>query len=785
MLAHQERQAVPTLDHTGSFVPRRALTYSRVSAAIVTAVAILIEMTSATTAAQAQPGLRVILGGPAPQVELTEPRVNTISSTTVTRLEQARALADAGNWDEAIDIYNELAADDSDRVIALDDRRYVSVRTYCQLQLARLPPPALANYRRRADPLAERYYHEGVKGRDEIVLARILNEAFCSSWGDLALLALGDLALERGDTDSARRFWTQINDSLHASQGNSDRLVYPDTKLDLADIRARMIIASIRAGHFDRAATELTAFRQAHPAASGRIAGQQGLYVATLERILTSARQWQSAPPSPDWPTFAGAQSRMHDAMPVSLTLSPLWEQPLKIAPPPIPRRAPQFVFGALATPAPPEERPAVSPRESGRPLSSFPVVAGDIVLFADAVGIHAASLATGKPAVTPSGLLFRDESADAQADENTVQYNVIGVAHGVPRLTLNVKEHTVFGRVGPFATNHPERRQGNTADRIVGLDLRREGLLALRIPPGEVGWSFDGTPVSDGRRLYVGMRRGGAVPSAYVACFDTVSSQRLWRTSIGSADTPAGALGNEISHSLLTLAGDRIFFNTNLGLVAALDVRNGEICWIAKYPRLTGRKFATTSAMPLHFDRDPSPAVYYDGKVFVAPADTPDVLALDADTGQTLWVNHEVPDALQLLGVVGDRLIASGNRLASLDIVTGKSMWVWPESSTAGIRGLGRGLIAGGEVFWPTRSEIYVLEPGSGARTRAPISISSISDSGANLASAAGYLIVAGYDKLQCLGPPQEPTRPPKPSVQSTGPVRTGHLSNQSISTR
>ena len=169
-----------------------------------------------------------------------------------------------------------------------------------------------------------------------------------------------------------------------------------------------------------------------------------------------------------------------------------------------------------------------------------------------------------------------------------------------------------------------------------------------------------------------------------------------MWRTSIGAADTPAGGIGDEITHNLLTLAGDRIYFNTNLGLVAALDADSGEIAWLAKYPRLTGKSFTPGYSAPLHFDRDPSPCLVHEGLVIVAPSDTPDVFALDAETGKTVWVNNQLADAIQVLGVVGQRLIVSGNRLASLDLRSGKTAWIWPESSTAGIRGMGRGLIAG-----------------------------------------------------------------------------------------
>ena len=148
----------------------------------------------ASTAAFAQP--MQLRAGPAARRELSPPQVDLISSTTAARLEQVRALAADKNWDEAIDILQQLAADDSSRVVDLGDGRFVPLRTYCHLQLSRLPAEALAAYRRRVDPLAERWYVAGLKEHDERLLMRVVDELYCSSWGDDALLALGELALE-------------------------------------------------------------------------------------------------------------------------------------------------------------------------------------------------------------------------------------------------------------------------------------------------------------------------------------------------------------------------------------------------------------------------------------------------------------------------------------------------------------------------------------------------------------------------------------------------------------
>jgi outer membrane protein assembly factor BamB len=809
--AQIQRRAFELQIQTRTLPMRAAIATSRLCRVMVGAAAAIALLLGGITKAQ-QRGL-VIFGGPSPQAELTAPQVNSISGATASRLEQSRALVAAKNWDEAVDIYRELSADDTDRVVALEDGRCVSLRTYCHLQLARLPAEGLAAYRRRVDPLAERWYRDGLAARDEQLLGRVVNQFFCSSWGDDALVALGELALERADYDAARRAWEQINPLLRDPSGRpiwqalrgidinanwpeidrrwqarkspADWLAYPDTNLDLAGIRARLTLASIRAGQLDRAALELDAFRRWHPDASGQLGGQEGPYVAALEKLLSSAGEWKSVPPQSDWPTFAGAQSRSPSVLPIGATLVSAWERPISLAPPTVTRRLARLVQGGLGNIGPAEGAPATSARESIRPLSCFPVVADGVVLFADSLGIHAASVATGKPAITADGVIYREEPPPKEQGQFDVRaLSGSGIAHGVSRLTLNVVDHIAYGRVGPLATSRSSAARGAAEDGIVGFDLRREGLLTLRARPEGAAWSFDGTPVSDGRRLFVAMRRGGATTGAYVACFDATTGSQLWRTSIGSADTPAGGLGGEITHNLLTLVGDRIYFNTNLGLVAGLDANTGQICWLAKYARLTDKSFTPGNAAPLHFDRDPSPCLYHDGLIVVAPADTPDIFALDAETGKTIWTNNQLADVVQLLGAVGHKLVVSGNRLSTLDVRTGKIAWTWPESGTAGIRGMGRGLVAGNEIFWPTRTEIYALDTETGARTRSPISLSSVSDCGANLAVAGGRLIVAGYDKILAFGTPTNVPAVNQPKSQPDA-VRTGRLSGQSKNDR
>ncbi len=176
----------------------------------------------------------------------------------------------------------------------------------------------------------------------------------------------------------------------------------------------------------------------------------------------------------------------------------------------------------------------------------------------------------------------------------------------------------------------------------------------------------------------------------------------------------------------------------------------DGEIRWLHRYPR---RKEPVAREIPAHFRRDPAPAVPCDGLLIVAPSDTPSVFALDVDTGQLLWSSDELAEAVELIGIVEGRLIASGPRLWSVDAYSGRVQATWPDERDAKLRGLGRGLVAGHEVFWPTANEIVVVDVATCRPTRPPVDIKPLGGFGSNLIMAGGYLIAAGNDRIMAYG--------------------------------
>ena len=143
------------------------------------------------------------------------------SDTADALLRNAASHARDGQWAEAIEIYQRVIQQFGDKVAKLpkddaaSDRTgesvlYVDLRQFCQRRLATLPAEARAIYRRRVDAQAERWYRQGHDERDRASLRRIVEQAFCSSWGDDALDLLGDLAFQDGRFDEAIAVYRQL-----------------------------------------------------------------------------------------------------------------------------------------------------------------------------------------------------------------------------------------------------------------------------------------------------------------------------------------------------------------------------------------------------------------------------------------------------------------------------------------------------------------------------------------------------------------------------------------------
>lgn len=692
-----------------------------------------------STPAQAQFGRLGLGRSMASPFELSDTvqldRADNTVRTTLDRVKQH--LADA-QWQEAVETLCEVMEQSGDKLLGVTERRFVSVRDCCHLQLTALPPEALALYRSRVDPSARKWYDEGIASHDRRSLEEVVDRAFSSRWGDDALYALGEMALESGDCAAARSYWEKCIPVDPPEGTPRTWLCVPDTDLDLAAVRARLVLASILEGSLSRAREELAGMSRLHPEARGRLGGTEVVYAEALSSLLAEAPAWPDRPADPDWPTLGGSPLRGKIA-PVSVDPAEVtWRAALR---PTVPASMSSWDSGAHA------RRVAEDARA---PLSYHAVLAGDLVLVNNQVEIVAVDLHTGKPAWGAADpLIYRDQFGEEVHALYNPEPNL-----GVPRFTMTVFDGRLYARMGSAVTSRPrEPELARGVGYLVCLDLAAEGRMVWKIEPPERDLAFEGSPVTDGAEVYVAMRRSDIQPQIHVACFEASSGQLRWRQSVCAAETPARGMLYETTHNLLTLHRDTIYVNTNLGAVAALSTRDGRVKWISLYPRVL--KGDLLKPAP-HDCRDLNPCLYDRGTLLVAPSDSRRIFALDAAGGQILWqTGPEVEDAVYLLGVAGDTLVAGGDRLYWIGLKAeeaGKVKHVWPLGHER--LGYGRGVLAGDCVLWPTREKIYVFDQATG-EPKKEISLVARGTTGGNLLVAPGYLLIARSDELVALRGP------------------------------
>ncbi len=674
-------------------------------------------------------------------------------------------------WAEAVDIYQRVIQQFGEKVAKLpkddaagetattanDSVLYVDLRQFCQRQLAALPAEARELYRSRVDVQAERWYRQGLANRDRAMLRRVVELAFCSSWGDDAIELLGDLAFQDGRFEEALAAYRHLVPDKSGARAN---LVHPDPSVDLARVAAKKLICRAALGENPPTAADLDAFAASFPEAQGSLAGRDGPYLATLKTLLDSDRIGPPKQSDVRWPTFAGAPTRTRIAPgPVDVG-SVQWQidiQPVTLG------VRPRYGRGIGMVPS--NYRP-------DRLLAYHPIIVGDQVIVCDEDEIYAYNL-NDRPdsSVGVSSALVKYVWKHPE-DQGTSAPAAARPTAGPPRFTLTAFGDRVYARMG--LTTPPYmggRSNGGPQNYLVAVDRATEGKLLWKKPSTDVAVSekpaeaasrnlgFEGTPVADARSVYVAMTDRREQISTYVVCLDADTGATRWVRYLGAAASDndnmfgmgmgmggiSNPSGNDFGHRLLSLDGPTIYYQTNLGAVVALDAESGSVRWVATYPRVDRNQGAS-------HDRDLNPAIVYDGLVIVAPDDANAIHAFDAVSGRLVWKSDPIADEdrlAHLLGVAQGKLVATGDRVLFFSIKTGKLVHSWPDARQ-GFEGYGRGVLAGDKIYWPTRNEIHVLDQATGLRSEPPIKLQeTYQQTGGNLAVGDGYLVVAQADKL------------------------------------
>jgi outer membrane protein assembly factor BamB len=659
------------------------------------------------------------------------------SPSAAQRLETARKLARDRQYAEAVDEYQRLLEEAGDKLAPLGEQHLVQVRWLCHLDLAALPAEALRLYRNRVDAQARKWFEQGAANRDVALLRRVVDEAFCSRYGEQALDLLGDLAFERGRFVEAERWWLRLTPpGRDAGAAVPLDLFFPDARVDPARARAKQLLARLflPESEVSRAdlGTALRAYGGQHADATGPLAGRTGKYADTLQELLE--QRTGLLPEAPAWSSFGGGPARSlvlprERSDPNRLTrLVRRWRVNLQTGTPlqdddPLPGRAPSTA--------------------AARSLAFHPLVADGQVLVADGRKVTAYDLRTGR------GSDWYDAGPGNGAARLPAAPDL--------RYTLTVADACVFTRLGVQGID--PGRQGNGDSAVVCLslkpDARGKRLRWLARPEGDnrARPVFEGTPVAGDGRVYVAASRlaGGRTVTA-VSCYPVHAEGTpplRWRQDVCETTESNGKEQVRYRHHLLTLAGSNVVYCSHSGAVVALDAVTGRHAWARRYPSRGLVRDDKPSP------RDLTPPVYAAGRLFVAPADDDRLLCLDPATGQLLWQRDGI-EVVQLLGVGRGRLVfTTPQGIRAVSAATGDDRDGWAQPDVGELPPFGRGFLAGDLVFWPTRHKLYVLDQADGRQPDDLYPGPWQDIPPGNLVYGDGCLVVAGEEALSAYVPP------------------------------
>lgn len=638
-----------------------------------------------------------------------------VSLPAAKRLAGARDFIAVGDWEAAVKSLNLLTQDFGETLIEIAPGHAVNARIAASATLAALPAAGLSAYRRRVDATMQERFDEAAARGDLHLMQQLLRDGFASSSGDDALDWLAEDALERGDFDAARAWWTSmLPPPAGAEPFHAAVLRYPDAQRPVPDICARLILCSVLQGDRHRAAAELAVFRERFGDTAGQLAGRRGPLAETLSRVLAESEHWDVSAVRPSAGPLQIATVR--------------WSRAYPSVPPGVAGFGRGGLSGAFTT-----------------SLDVIPSLWNDVVLAADSTSVFAFDLANGRPR-WPAGP--GDDAAIDVADSSGRESRFS--ISGTPRYLGVVAEDRYFARVGSLVSVPAARAPALPPARLSCYDLSAEGRIAWSITSDELQTlamgRFSGPPAVDRGRVFVAVRRATPQIEIGLVCCDALTGEILWECRTCTALETPPATRHRVDHDVVATGAGLVYMAPGAGLIAACDSNTGDIVWAVSYdaqaPSTSGasRTGRTTSML------------CQGGRLFAMPHDSQAILALDAASGRRLWV-AQLPGRIEhMLGVESGRLIAAGDQLWGLRVGDGAA-WRFGYDDPEGF-GFGRGALAAGRAYWTTRDELFVVDTATGSLLDRVSLTDSAHIGGGNLVVAGNRLLIASPTRLTALGP-------------------------------
>ncbi|HET6430000.1 MAG TPA: PQQ-binding-like beta-propeller repeat protein [Phycisphaerae bacterium] len=620
-------------------------------------------------------------------------------------LNKARDLIAQKEYARAIEILQALL----DRrepcfVCTPEGRRYVSLGAMATAVTASLGPEGLRMYRSLYDAKAARLLESAMAGGDEAMLREVIGRYLNTRSGGKALSRLAAIQFDRGDFLQAARTWGDVT-----RLGDQEGVERPA-------LLARVAVAHHFAGEAAAARTVLEELQSKHPDARAVLAGADQDVAAFVQAILDApAPEFQSHVPAvAGWTSMAGAPDSVAMMSPCRPVLSPRWTQPgrtIKLAdnetirsllgptgtlPPQITGNA--EMMKQFQTQLDLREGQVLYKGRIGNtnqtivlPAVVHPLVVGNMVLYREATQILVYDMLTGE-------MLFRTSHLPLHADDPTPNRNIgyyppnrfqsEPADDGTCTLTVGGDAMYAVGLFPPRFRRNVGFRPGVDKPMIdssvlAAFSLRKEGALLwwTKDSPDEFlnACRFLSAPTYVAGKLYVVAKHTQAY---YLLCLDARTGRMVWNPPPMVSQTPvdaqpmySGYMATEESGSPPAVANGRVYACTNAGVLAAFEADTGRALWAYQYdsdrnrPARSRRGYNPSQLGPSF---PANPIVVAKGRLICLPADSSEVLAVRADTGERLWTVGR--DGQKHLAAVGEAMVLlSGPKLRLLQSADGQ----------------------------------------------------------------------------------------------------------------
>lgn len=578
---------------------------------------------------------------------------------------------------------------------------------------------------------------------------------------ELVLPKLSDQAMEL-----LAKSWTEKSESSGVSNSAWPLACYVESDLPQAEVGLRLLVAYKSAGEVETAAKLGRLLRAKYGDVEIVAEGKRQTVSRVLDQLLVqdSAGQltelngvqnglsdtWKS----PDWPQLGRDATRVYQTISIGdLAAFPAWIKTLEV------EIEDQYLL-------PDEPITGWSKRSLGADDAtdlagrSLPIIHDGLVLVQKGRYVFAMDIATGAtwPAGNTEAWFYQHTDEDGLRPSSGRM-----PTDGQPWYVLGASAGRVVGRFGPIESGWLESvRPEFPLSQLMMFDLRREGQIvsgypvrarSLRESRQSAIVEFETTPLIVGRRMYVGLtRRDNATLSTSLACYDVASGSMLFETDMmSSARALPPETANRMAGAIVSYREGVVYYQGDSGVIAAVDAESGVPLWLVRYPRAE----LSNSAYPRRRRAvgAKASAVSIVGPLAIAsPTDLDRLLAVDAMDGSFIWATAEgeADDVDQVLGELGGQIIVGGDSLYRLDRTLGMIVDRWPAGTTSQNHGAlpqprrqGRGLIAGKQIFWPTRDAIWILDASSFQPDR-KLDLRPMGLVGGDLAASDGVLIVS-----------------------------------------